>query len=43
MSSTRHFKIIALLALIGTVRWHQLAFGEGEITFSANRNYEVLH
>lgn len=43
MPSTRHSKIVVLLSLIGTVRWHELAFGEGEITFFANRNYEVLH
>ena len=42
MPSTRHFENIFLLMLIGGVRRHQLAFGKGKITFSANRNYEVL-
>lgn len=43
MSSTRHFENILVLVLLGAVRRHQLAFGKGEVAFSANRNYEVLH
>ena len=43
MSSARHFEGPLVLTLFRSLRWRQLAFGEGKIALSANGDYEVFY